>query len=538
MSMTKIPQNIGGFEILGTLGQGGMGVVYCVRDHTLGRDLAVKLQTGDWKHSPERLVRFLREARILANINHPNVVQIYSVGEHEGAPFFAMELLESSIADAVRLKMPGIAQVKRWMMEAARGLSAIHEKGVVHRDIKPGNLLLTRPTSLEEEHVKVADLGIATAGDHFGMSLTRAGAVLGTSGYLPPEAFRGGSTLDGRADQYSLGVVFFELLAKRPPYADMSDFAQLTAIRDTRSPPDVREFRPEIDAATAQIISRMLGDDPDDRFDSTPSLVQALSFVQGNEGRALPASLDTPQRLRAATHSTPPEPAVAPDAATASRVPATAAARGGWIRGLSAGVALILAVVAGYWVSTRPRPTALATPPVAAEPAATAAVESNAATEPVSEQPLPATAAKPESVGASMPAAKPSPASSAVTPTVIDPKLRIAWAKYVLDEYTLTPRADDEENWTLALQTQKKGLIQGVLAGPESTPIQLTGRVESQSTETIDGEDWDIYLLKLKDDAGRVVDLRFEFTEEQTTGEGSILYQGHRRRFDVVDSEE
>ncbi|MGE4070636.1 MAG: serine/threonine protein kinase [Lysobacterales bacterium] len=537
MSMTKIPQNIGGFEILGTLGQGGMGVVYCVRDHTLGRDLAVKLQTGDWKHSPERLVRFLREARILANINHPNVVQIYSVGEHEGAPFFAMELLESSIADAVRLKMPGIAQVKRWMMEAARGLAAIHEKGVVHRDIKPGNLLLTRPTSLEEEHVKVADLGIATAGDHFGVSLTRAGAVLGTSGYLPPEAFRGG-TLDSRADQYSLGVVFFELLAKRPPYADMSDSAQLTAIRDTRSPPDVREFRPEIDAATAQIVSRMLSDDPDDRFDSTQSLVQALSFIQGNEGRALPASLDAPPRQRAATHSSPPEPAVARDAATASRAPATAASRGGWIRGLSAGALLIFAAGAGYWISTRPRPTALATPPVAAEPAASTAVESKSATEPVSEQPLPTTAAEPESVGASLPAAKPSPASSAVSPTVIDPKLRIAWAKYVLDEYTLTPRANEEVSWTLALQTQKQGLIQGVLTGPEPTPIQLTGMVESQSTETIDGEDWDIYTLNLKDAAGRVVDLRFEFTEEETAGEGSLLYQGHRRRFDVVDSEE
>jgi eukaryotic-like serine/threonine-protein kinase len=506
MSMTKIPVSIGGFEILGTLGQGGMGVVYCVRDHTLGRDLAVKVQTGDWKQHPERLVRFLREARILANINHPNVVQIYSVGEHEGAPFFAMELLEGSIADAARLKAPGIAQVKRWMMEAARGLAAIHEKGVVHRDIKPGNLLLTRPTSLEEEHVKVADLGIATAGHQFGESLTRVGAVLGTSGYLPPEAFRAGYTLDGRADQYSLGVVFFELLARRSPYADMSDGAVLTAVHEPRSAPDVREFRPEVDAVTAQIVARMLSDDPEQRFDSTQSLVQALGFVQGDTARTAMASAVAPpfpqpvQRVGQSVHV-----AVAP-ATAVSRSPVIAASRFGILKAVMAGITLVTIIAAGYWFSKLPSPA------TSGEPAASA---------------------KPSPV-----VTEAAPASSAVVPATVDPKLGVAWAKYVLGEYKLSSRAGDEDNWSLNLQKQNNGVIRAELSGPEAEPIALTGAVVSQTAETIDGQESDIYALSLKDESGHVVDVRIEFTDEETAGEGSIVYQGQRRRFDIVDDEE
>ncbi|MBK8285131.1 MAG: serine/threonine protein kinase [Ahniella sp.] len=276
MFPTEHPPYIGGFEILGEIGRGGMGVVYRARDPALQRELAIKLQIGNWEEHPDEMERFLRESRILAKINHPNVVQIYSVGTHDGAPFFAMELLERSVAESARLRMPNIAQLKRWMLDAARGLAAIHEMGVVHRDIKPANLLLTTPTSIESEHVKIADLGIASANDLFGGRLTQSGMVLGTTGYLAPEAWFPDTILDGRADQYALGVVYFELLTGRSPHQFNSDAEAISAMMAPPDAPDIRTLRTDIDEPTAELIARMLKTRPDDRYPSSPDLVQAM----------------------------------------------------------------------------------------------------------------------------------------------------------------------------------------------------------------------------------------------------------------------
>jgi len=499
MAVTRILQQIGGFEVLGTLGHGGMGIVYRARDNTLQRELAIKVQTGDWKERPELLQRFLREARILASINHPNVVQIYSVGEHEGAPFFAMELLEGSIADAARLKMPAIDQVRRWMLDAARGLAAIHEMGVVHRDIKPGNLLLTRPTSVEAEHVKVADLGIASAGEQFGSPLTRAGAVMGTSGYLAPEAFRLEHTLDSRADQYSLGVVFFELLARRGPYQDMGDRALLAAIIEPRVAPDVREFRPEVDAATAMIVARMLRDEPDERFEDSAALVHALTQVQGSAAG-------------------PPNPIVAPAASApgdsgprlslprqnpaAETGPSAVARTGPGLKGVALIiVTLTIGFAAYHWQSVRSGSSL-----------------------------TPATTPADPLVGVAQDA--PTPAR------IIDPMHREAWAKYVLGHYLLKSWAEGEETWTLDLLKQEGGLLAATLKGPEPQTVELTGRVDSQTTQTMDGETWDVYQLHLTGADDRSMAVRIEFSESYTSGEGVYVHATERLRFDVEDSED
>lgn len=525
MALAKFPRQIGGFEVIGSLGQGGMGIVYGARDHALERDLAIKLQSGDWHSQPEHLERFVREARILARINHPNVVQIYSVGEHEGAPYFVMELLEGSVADAARLRLPGIAQAKRWILEAARGLAAIHEMGVVHRDIKPGNLLLTRATSVEEEHVKVADLGIASAGTQFGASLTRAGAVLGTNGYLAPESFRPQHTLDGRADQYSLGVVFYELLARRPPYPDMGDAALRAAALSPRVPPDVREYRPEVDDATALILRRMLNDDPDQRFADTPALVQALQQVQDTPSSQRPAAIIAEVPAEVARSSTAPVPPPTPpvarplppapppppvqlatpqaDAHTRQRT-SPARASGAWRKlGILFGLALLVGFAVVYLAETQPTGT-------------------------------------PATPGATTPAAEPDTSLPALGSTAgaqaPDPLQREAWAKYLLARYQL--RSADGDAWTLDLIDQDAGVIAAELSGWEDEPVELSGRVDSQASETTDGEEWDSYRLTLAGPADLVIRLRIAFSDSATAGEGSLSESGEDTAFEVVASED
>lgn len=489
--MTRIPQYVGGFEIRGMLGHGGMGVVYRALDNSLHRELAIKLQSGNWKNNPVRLQRFLREARILAKINHPNVVQIYSVGEHEGAPFFAMELLEGSVADATDRKPLPIPQLTRWILEAARGLAAIHEMGVVHRDIKPGNLLLTKASSLEVEHVKVADFGIASAGEEFGDALTRGGAVLGTSGYLPPESFRAEHTLDGRADQYSLGVVFFELLAGQSPYVDMSDAALIEAILTPRMPPNVRDFRPEVDATIAEILHRMLQDDPDGRFPTMADLVKALVQVvdtrpAAEHSLAAVASATPVTRLSRPVDIPRPDPPQ-----VAWRFPVKLAA------GTFAALSLVLMSV--YLWQSRP----LTTVPDRQEVA-------------------------PASGDVSPPAVTP------IGPAVDSLKSE-AWAKYVLARYYLQT-VDREKKWTLDLLDQRSGVIEAELDGLEDEPIELSGRVESHRVRTVDGEDLETYRLKFQGPADIELSVDFVFSDVDSTGSGKLMYYGDALRFKVLSS--
>ncbi len=199
-----VPERIGRYQILGELGQGAMGTVYRGRDETLDRDVAVKVMSKGLADADAR-ARFLREARAAARLQHPNIVVIYELGEHEGAPFMVLELLEG--VDLQRAIDSGIRPDPRAtlpvVLQLLAGLGHAHEHGIVHRDVKPSNVFLPfgRPA-------KIMDFGVARLA---GLGTTTTGVVVGTPNYMSPEQVSAGE-IDGRSDLFSAGLILYELV--------------------------------------------------------------------------------------------------------------------------------------------------------------------------------------------------------------------------------------------------------------------------------------------------------------------------------------
>jgi len=211
---------LGPYEILGPIGAGGMGEVYRARDTRLGRDVAVKVLPGEASHTPERLHRFEQEARLAGSLNHPNVLTVFDVGSHEGAPYLVTELLEGrSLREVLAAGPLTPRKAGEYAQQAARGLAAAHERSVVHRDLKPANLFVTK-----DGRLKILDFGLAKltqvdpleVADSQLSTNTAEGKVVGTIGYMAPEQVRG-QGMDARSDIFALGAVVYELLSGRRP---------------------------------------------------------------------------------------------------------------------------------------------------------------------------------------------------------------------------------------------------------------------------------------------------------------------------------
>jgi hypothetical protein len=291
--MLSAGTTLGPYRIIAPLGAGGMGEVYRARDTRLGRDVAIKVISGEFTRDRDRIRRFEQEARAAGALNHPNVCAIHDIGTHEGSPFVVMELLEGESLRA-RLKRGPIPARKaiEWAAQAAHGLAAAHEKGIVHRDLKPENLFLTN-----DGRVKVLDFGLAKllrpealtpAGeDAVTIGATQTGEILGTAGYMAPEQVQGGPT-DQRADLFALGSIVYELLTGRRAFPGSTFYE--TAYRIVHEePPPLGATGREIPACLEPIVRRCLEKEPRARFQSAEDLAFDFESCLGSGSSARPS---------------------------------------------------------------------------------------------------------------------------------------------------------------------------------------------------------------------------------------------------------
>ncbi|GIW72663.1 MAG: hypothetical protein KatS3mg102_2205 [Planctomycetota bacterium] len=270
-------RQLGDFILEKKIGQGGMGEVYLAHQVSLDRRVAVKVLPRSLAAQENFIERFQREAKAAANLIHPNVIQIYSIGVEQGTPYFAMEYVEGEdLSERLRrLGRLDFEQAVEIVAGVANALAVAHEKGIVHRDIKPSNIMIDR-----NEVVKVMDFGLAKATQGTVSNLTQSGLIMGTPNYMSPEQARG-EPLDTRSDIYSLGVVFFELLTGKLPFAADTP-AALIYKHAFEEPPPVRQVAPEVPPFLAEICERMLAKKPSERYQNPKALLLDLNEFRRN----------------------------------------------------------------------------------------------------------------------------------------------------------------------------------------------------------------------------------------------------------------
>jgi eukaryotic-like serine/threonine-protein kinase len=263
---------IGHYYLLSELGRGGMGVVYKAYEPALERYVAIKELASSLSHDPALVERFIREARAMAALNDPHIIQIHYIGQDAEPPYFAMEFIEGeSLSSLLEREGPlKVSDALKICQQAARGLSAAHTHGVIHRDIKPSNLMLNK-----RGQVKIADFGIAFTQRDISKKLTSTGDVVGTPGYLSPEVCLG-NPVDARSDLFALGIVLYEMLSKELPFNDPSPLKLMLSVVESEVP-DIRKLNRDIDENTIGILNKLLAKNPDHRYQSAEALLSDIA---------------------------------------------------------------------------------------------------------------------------------------------------------------------------------------------------------------------------------------------------------------------
>ena len=293
-----LPPKFGKYEIVEMIGRGGMGVIYKARDNVLGRFVALKIMTNDLPAEAEARTRFLREARAASMLQHANIVVVYEFGEDDSRPYIAMEFLDGEPLDHVIRKGTALtlADKTNIVLQVAKALQYAHAKGVIHRDIKPGNIMC-----MADGTVKVVDFGIAHLADQ---TITQTGVALGTLPYLAPEQLNG-EGVDGRTDIFSLGVVLYQLLTGKLPFEGANTAETISRIL-LDSPPllssECTKKSPELQIITDKALAKK----KEARFQTCLEMAEALAQLRARfEERTQLASLDEARPLASLGQATP-----------------------------------------------------------------------------------------------------------------------------------------------------------------------------------------------------------------------------------------
>jgi len=280
------------------LGEGGMGAVFAATHRFTGKQVALKWMLPELARDEDAVHRFMREAQAAGRINHPNVVDVYDVGQHEDSFFLVMELLRGEpLTSALSRRDLTVREVLDLLLRAMRGVAAAHRQGVVHRDLKPDNIFLAYEEDGVRREPKVLDFGISKVSNEGQINprLTRTGAVVGTPYYMSPEQIRGSDNLDRRADVYAFGVILYEALTGQVPFI-ADTYGALVLEIATGTPKSPSELVAGLPIELSRVVMRAMARNAPDRFPDMEALIQALE----------PFLHDTPQPKKVNTPSRQP----------------------------------------------------------------------------------------------------------------------------------------------------------------------------------------------------------------------------------------